>query len=81
MSGKVRAKFQVTTKDLGETGNVYFLPANTGSEEKKTSWEAKPAGSIQLFITNPEAFKRFEPGKEYYISFTPAHNNAPRRER
>lgn len=34
--------------------------------ENRTFWEASPSGSLQLGVVNPEAWKHFEIGKEYY---------------
>lgn len=67
---KVRAKFQVWTKDPGEEGNVHLHPVMMGSEENKAFWNATPAGDITMYITNPTAFSAFEVGKEYYVDFT-----------
>lgn len=41
-------------------------------EENKAFWEATPMGQIELAITNPKAAEFFEPGQEYYVTFTKA---------
>lgn len=65
----VRAKFRCNGNS---NGVVLLLAVTTGSEENKSFWNATPAGSISLSITNPEAVNQFEVGKEYYVDFTPA---------
>lgn len=65
----VRAKFRCN----GNTNGVVSLLAVTqGSEENKAFWNATPAGSISLSISNPAALDKFEAGEEYYVDFTPA---------
>jgi len=39
------------------------------TSENKTFWDATPSGSLQLGVVNPEAWKYFELGKEYYLDF------------
>jgi hypothetical protein len=34
--------------------------------------KATPSASAEFQIDNPEALKQFEPGKTYYLDFTPA---------
>lgn len=65
----VRAKF---TCERNDNGVVTMRPVYQGSEENKTFWSYTPGGQITLSITNPEAIKQFEVGKEYYVDFTPA---------
>lgn len=48
--------------------NAKFLPVCSGSEENKKFFESTPSGKIE--INSVGDF--FEPGKEYYIDFTPA---------
>lgn len=40
------------------------------TSENHTFWQASPSGRIELGTVNPEAWKQFELGKEYYIDFT-----------
>lgn len=68
----IRCKFTCVTKEPGEKGSVSLYPVCSGSEENKKFFDCTPAGSIQLGILNPEAFKQFEPGKEYYIDISAA---------
>ncbi len=42
------------------------------SPENKTFAAATPSATVELNISNPEAFGAFEEGREYYIKFTPA---------
>jgi hypothetical protein len=73
----VRAKFTCTTvsKSLHWDGSKRFLytanltPVTTGSDENKSFFAATPSGSISLGSFLEDAF---EPGKEYYVDFTPA---------
>ncbi|MHB9148335.1 MAG: hypothetical protein ACYC2U_08245 [Candidatus Amoebophilus sp.] len=68
----VRAKFVVETKDPGDFGNITLSPvySTDPNHENKKFWDATPAGQIQMWIQNPEAFKHFKLGKEYYVDFT-----------
>jgi hypothetical protein len=70
----VRAKFKVDSKDTGESGLVVLNPvySTDPNHENKSFWDATPSGKIELWISNPNAFKQFEAGKEYYVDFTQA---------
>ena len=83
----VRAKFRLNSyttelydmwkenKSIGkvEKRTLNFTPVyGTGSDENKAFWDATPSGSLQLGVVNPEAWKEFELGKEYYLDFMPA---------
>lgn len=71
-----RAKFRCTSKIPNKTnpeyGNVSLLVVHNGSQENKEFFNMTPCGSIELGLLNPKAFEQFEPGKEYYVDFTPA---------
>jgi hypothetical protein len=69
----VRAKFKCQSN---VDGMVVLTPVYSGSEENKAFWEQTPAGSITLTITNEAARDQFQPGKEYFVDFTPAVVNA-----
>jgi hypothetical protein len=71
---RTRAKFKVDSKDPGETGSVKLSPvySTDPNHENKSFWDATPSGSIEMWINNPKGFAAFEPGKEYYVDFTPA---------
>jgi hypothetical protein len=38
--------------------------------ENKKFWDASPQGEVRLGTVNPEAWKQFELGQEYYLDFT-----------
>lgn len=73
----MRAKFYCNsvTKSLhwdGTKRNLFtakFNPVMSGSNENKQFFAATPSGSLELGQFLPDAF---EPGKEYYVDFTPA---------
>ncbi len=70
----VRAKFKCSSKTIyeGENKQVTLAPVTGGSEENKEFWKYSPSGEIKMTINGP-ASDLFEPGKEYYIDFTPAN--------
>lgn len=70
----IKAKFKVqsVTKYENNCESVELYPVTTGSEENKQWSEYTPGGKIQMTITAKGAVGKFEPGKEYYIDFTPA---------
>jgi len=58
-----------------EMRTLKFAPVygnNDPNHENTKFWKSSPSGSISLGTINPEAWKHFELGKEYYIDFTPA---------
>jgi hypothetical protein len=57
----------------GEIGvEVELHAVYNGSDENKQYFRYTPNGNITLGILNPSAAALFEPGKEYYVDFTPA---------
>lgn len=48
---------------------VELVPVNGKGNEDWSRWT--PSGSLKLTITNPEAVKQFEVGKDYFVDFTP----------
>ncbi|MDE2102608.1 MAG: hypothetical protein KGL39_35505 [Patescibacteria group bacterium] len=69
----VRAKFKVeSVEHTADSANVKLSAVISGSEENKQFFRWTPSGGIQLSTVNKEAANRFEPGKEYYVDFTPA---------
>ena len=73
----VRAKFRVTKIEMYESpegsGNV-TLTAGNDKEGDNIDWSKwTPSGSIQMSITNPEAFKVFEAAlrakTRFYVDF------------
>jgi hypothetical protein len=51
---------------------VIGIRAKFRCEEKSETDAATPSGQIELQVVNPEAAKRFEVGKTYYVDFSPA---------
>lgn len=68
----VRAK--VTCEGI-EGNAVKFCTVYEPDAEKDTEnarfTKATPWGEIKLGIDNPAALEQFEPGKSYYVDFTP----------
>lgn len=63
------------SKTSGEENAAVTLTAVTvynDGESKSKFWKYTPAGTIQLWISNPEAVKTFEVGKKYYVDFSDA---------
>jgi hypothetical protein len=66
----------IETKYAGGKSNKIIFNAVTpyngkDDPEAKAFWDATPAGSIEMQVVNEEALKLFEPGKKYYVDFTP----------
>lgn len=51
---------------------VYEGDAAKADTENARFTKATPWGEIKLGIDNPAALEQFEPGKSYYVDFTPA---------
>ena len=75
---QVRAKFRVTGIELYESpegsGNVK-LTAGNDKEGDNVDWSKwTPSGTIQMMITNPEAFNVFKDAlhnkKRFYVDFS-----------
>lgn len=43
------------------------------NHENTKFWKASPSGEVRLGTVNPEAWKHFQLGKEYYLDFTEAN--------
>lgn len=70
MAKTIRAKFvvqEIKPDENCEGVNVRLLAVTSGSEENKSFSKYTPSGTIELFVSNPDAI--FEEG-EYYIDFT-----------
>ena len=75
----VRAKFVCNAKipSYGDMTTVhlnavYASKDGIRSEENKAFSDATPAGTIAIVIAKGKpALEQFEPGKEYYVDFTP----------
>lgn len=62
-----------------EVANITMYPvvsANSSAENVKF-FAATPGGMLQLSTVNPEAWKQFEQGKEYYLDFSEAPVKEP----
>lgn len=69
----VRAKFRCNSITEFEHGKQVKLNAVYGNGKENESWsKATPSGALEMTITNPEAYKQFEVGKEYFLDFAPA---------
>lgn len=76
---QVRAKMRVMAITPFHSGNpneqiaeVRLHPVYADDGPNKSWSKATPSGEIRMTITNPEAVSFFEPGKEYFVDFTPA---------
>lgn len=57
-----------------EVAEIRMMPVyDDGDPANKTWSKATPSGEVRLFITNPAAIDAFEPGKSYFVDFTPAN--------
>lgn len=74
----VRAKFTLQTIETHEYrpgSSSKYLVFNatydqTIPEDQRFS-KATPSGTLRMQVDNPAAVERFEPGKAYYLDFTP----------
>lgn len=69
---KVRAKFKCETVTKHVGGERVELKPVYGGEANKGWSEYTPSGTIEMSITAKGAVGQFEPGKAYYVDFTPA---------
>lgn len=77
---KVRAKmkaYAVTPMHDGKpneaSAEIRLMPVYDDGNPENASWSKyTPSGEVRLFITNPAAIAAFEPGKCYFVDFTPA---------
>jgi hypothetical protein len=70
-----RAKFNVTsiTQFQGGSRSVKLgAVTSVWSDEDKSFWNATPSGTIEITISNPDAYELFEVGKPYYVDFSTA---------
>ena len=66
----VKAKFKVESVTRREgNGSVELRAVTGGSKENETFWKYTPAGEIRMGIDNEAAFRQFEPGMEFYVTF------------
>lgn len=55
-----------------EVYTVTLYPVTGGSPENEKFYASTPGGEIKLGVINAGAVAQFEPGKTYYVDFTPA---------
>lgn len=69
-----RAKFFVTqrTELCDNMFSIRLEPVTCGSEENKKFFKHTPYGSFELNTINTDSAKEFNPGREFYVDFTPA---------
>lgn len=81
MISKVRAKFFVASVNhmatpgsaLAATITLNPVFGSYGDGKDNESWSKyTPSGKFEMSVTNPAAIEFFEPGKAYFIDFTPA---------
>jgi hypothetical protein len=70
-----RAKFRVNqiTQYTGGGKQVKLMAVtDNGDPENKAFWNATPAGTLDITISNPDAADFFKVGQAYYLDFTEA---------
>lgn len=65
-------KYEAEDYESIEIRTIVMSPVGSNSPENKKFWQFTPSGELKLGTVNPEAWKEFELGKEYYIDFSPA---------
>jgi hypothetical protein len=69
----VRAKMKcISITNTADSATARLEPVVSGSEENKSFYRWTPGGHIELNMIHKDTAKQFEPGKEYYVDFTPA---------
>lgn len=86
MPTSMRAKMQVgavfphrNEKDETQSETLHFhgvaksggYPAD-GSDEDNSFAKWSPSINLQMQVTNPALFGKFEPGQKFYVDFSPA---------
>lgn len=51
---------------------IHMSPVTADTAENKTWSKYTPGGLLQMHISNPAAFEKFEQGKEYYLDIQSA---------
>lgn len=67
----VRAKFTCSGKE-GTTIFLHTVYSEDIQSEDGRFTKATPWGELRMNVDNPNAAIQFEPGKSYYLDFTPA---------
>jgi hypothetical protein len=75
----MRAKLQVQSVTKVESGEVLRFHAVSaksydadGLDEDNTFAKFSPSATLEIHVANPALFGKFEPGRKYYVDFTPA---------
>lgn len=73
----MRAKFQVrSVTKFPYSEEVNAVPVcDDGTPENEKFNKATPCGELKMSITNPTAMGFLQPGKEYYLDFTPVEKD------
>ncbi|HLP66756.1 MAG TPA: hypothetical protein VK181_04480 [Rhizobium sp.] len=66
----VRAKFMCSGKE-GTTIFLHTVYSEDIQSEDGRFTKATPWGELRMNVDNPNAAIQFEPGKSYYLDFTP----------
>jgi len=78
MTVRTRAKFICSGKQDNVGGGATIFLNTVYSEEIQSEdgrfTKATPWGELRMNVDNPDAAVQFEPGKSYYVDFTPAPN-------
>lgn len=70
---KIRAKFEcLSVNNMKDGSLITLVPVVSGSPENEQFFKWTPAGKIETSVVSSETAKQFEPGKQYYVDFTPA---------
>jgi hypothetical protein len=77
---QVRAKMKCYAVDRMKDGKpdttcaeIRMMAVYDDGDPTNKSWsQATPSASVTMFVTNPAAIEAFEPGKNYFVDFTPA---------
>ncbi len=75
----MRAKFMCmsVSKDAYENETVTLAPVYGKDGSANASWaKATPSGRIELTISNPKAQGHFVPGRDYFVDFFDAPEEA-----
>lgn len=59
----------VAGKNINMTAVIAYNADGSRNDENESWSQYTPSGSLQIGITNPDAFEQFEEGKEYYLTF------------
>lgn len=74
MAKTIRAKFTVeSVNHLAYGDHIVKMSARySDSPEDNQFAKATPSGSLEMWVSNPDALDFLEPGKQYYLDFSEA---------